>query len=144
VTPAPIREKLLDAMGFASGTWSAWFRDLAKGLAYTAWSPALTGLVTVGIVAVSGRYARSGNVLTFEVQIAPASGGTAAAVLGSTYINNLPHLADRYGAAAVLDVVTRAPLGTALVTQGARTVHLPTWGASGNTIAVCGTVLVAG
>lgn len=144
MTPAPLREKLLDGLGLLAPTWAAWMRNLSAALVYQAWSPKFTGLTEVGTVAKSGRYARVGNLLVFEVQVAPAAGGTSAAVLGTTRIANLPAQADRYGVLHAIDTSTRAALGVGLITAGARTAYMPAWAANGNTIAICGQVLVAG
>ncbi len=106
------------------------------------WNPSFTGLVITGSVGLAGKYVRHGRKLDWEVTITPTGGGTSAATRGTTYLNNLPYRAGRYGVLTAIDATTFINISTGLVDSGTKNAYVPTWAATPNKIVLQGSVQV--
>jgi hypothetical protein len=140
LAPAPVRTALAPVLPEA---WSKWFRDVAALLGFDnnhsrILTPTLTGLAVVGTVAQSLVYVKQGNVISYQVILAPSGGGTVAATAGTTRVDSLPYKASHDAGGMVINAVSLALLGAARVDAGTKQLYLPTFAATANKVIVSG------
>jgi hypothetical protein len=103
------------------------------------WTPSLSGFTTSGVVTATGQYRKIGSLAYIRAQIT-VSGGTTAAVAGTSYLSTIPFTAANVHGCVTQDASTGVGLGTGSI-QG--TVMYPaSYVATANTITVDGTYFV--
>lgn len=106
------------------------------------WTPAFTGLGVTGTVTVTARYTLSGGILYFDIELAPIGGGTSQSTAGVTIITNSPFEAVRNGVGNVANSSAVSSLGIVIARKGTRTIALPSWGPTSNTVLISGSVQI--
>lgn len=103
------------------------------------WTPALVGFGVGGVVAVSGRFARFGNIVVWSVVIDPTL-GYVSSVFGTSFLDGFPFL-PAIPAAAVVVFDNSGVAGNALLTADGR-IKFPTFGNQNQPVYVSGIAIV--
>lgn len=122
------------------GIWQKWFNLFWNNSAANTikWMPSFTGLT--GTATITGAYNRIGGLLYFQVLITPVVNTTA--VLGATYINNLPFKANAYGTLTSINISSKVVIGTGQIDINTSNAYVPGWTAVTAPIAITGFVQI--
>jgi hypothetical protein len=100
------------------------------------WTPVRTGWTDVGTPTVAGRFRVVGRQCFFQVLVTPAT--SVATTAGTSYIG-LPIGAEGYGGDVnMANTVTLAAVGSGMIDVTNSRCYVPTQGATGNPLAICG------
>jgi len=136
------REIISSKDGIITRPWFAFLRSFLTNFNSQDWTPNFTGLGVVGAVTVTARYTLSGGILYFDIEISTSGGGTSQSTAGVTEITNSPFEAVRNGVGNVADSSAVSVLGIVLARKGTRTIALPSWGPTSNTVLISGSVQI--
>ncbi len=122
------------------GIWQKWFNLLWNNSAANTinWTPSFTGLT--GAATITGAYNRIGGLLYFQALITPDISTTA--VLGSTYINNLPFASTAFGVLTAINTSSRVVIGTGQIDALTSNAYVPGWTAVTDPISITGFVQI--
>jgi len=132
----PINTRLIDDKGNATLPWVLYFNSLTIGDTGRTWIPTLVGLTETGVATKTGVYYKiSQTLIYFRVIITPAT--DTSAIIGSTYIDNLPITINADGAC---DITTGTSFSGGTVTSATNRINMPTWTAITTPITITGVI----
>ena len=148
INPAPIQDSSIELDGRILQPWSEWFRNIERILGrknneIVSFTPTFSGLTTTGTTTLNGSYYRFNCMVFFEITIATT--GTTSSTSGTTYISNLPFIAEKNGSLLVNNTVTFIATGTGFVQENASSTtngivkgYTPSWTSNADTFHISG------
>lgn len=123
ISPPPIYESLAEGNGKPRLPWILFFNEIFSGDTGTAFTPAFTGLTTVGTPSIIGRYYRNGQFIDWWVKIVASTSTSATA--GTTFIASLPFTMTTDAPCFVVTGTTGAAVGVCQASSNR--IYVPSW-----------------
>jgi len=118
-------------------SWQKWFNQIYSNNNGTpqAWTPLIIGLT--GAATITGSYVRLAGLIHWQVLITPTVNTTA--ILGTTYVSNLPFTASAFSTLTAIKTTSRISIGIGQVDANTTRAYPLGWTAVAEPVLLTGT-----